>query len=82
MNLSVESDMFKLYVNQIDFNDLPYMFDLTQERDILVKYQAKVEFDDKNINLPEPWNNREFYKNYQEAFGGNEQQFSKALVKV
>ena len=74
--------MFLLYVNQIDFFDLPYKFDLTQESDSGVKYQAEVIFEDKDIPLPEPWNNREFYKNFQEAFGGSEQQFSKALVKI
>ena len=72
MNLSAESDMFLLYINQIDFFDLPYKFDLTQESDSTVKYQAEVEFQDKNILLPDPWNNREFYKNFQEAFGGDE----------
>ena len=45
-NLSLESDMFLLYVNQIDFFDLPYKFDLTQESDSGVKYQAEVRFDD------------------------------------
>ena len=44
MNLSAESDMFLLYINQIDFFDLPYKFDLTQESDSTVKYRAEVEF--------------------------------------
>ena len=74
--------MFLLYVNQIGFFDLPYKFDLTQESDSVVKYQAEVKFEDINIPLPDPWNNREFYKNFQEAFGGDEYQFSKALVKI
>ena len=46
MNLSAESDMFLLYINQIDFFDLPYKFDLTQESDSTVKYQALVKFED------------------------------------
>ena len=46
MTLSAESDMFLLYVNQIDFLDLPYKFDLIQESDSIVKYRAKVRFDD------------------------------------
>ena len=32
--------MFLLYVNQIDFFDLPYKFDLTQESEGVVKYKA------------------------------------------
>ena len=71
MKLSAENDIFLLYVNQIDFFALPYKFDLTQESDSGVKYQAKVEFDDKKIPLPDPWNNRELYKNIKEAFEGN-----------
>ena len=82
MNLTADSDMFLLYINQIDFFDLPYKFDLTQESDSSVKYQAEVKFEEKSILLPDPWNNRDFYKNFQEAFGGDECQFSKALVKI
>ena len=46
MNLSSESDIFLLYINQIEFLDLPYKFDLTQESDSGVKYQAKVIFEE------------------------------------
>ena len=42
MTLSAESDMFNLYVNQVNFFDLPYKFDLSKESDSGVKYQAIV----------------------------------------
>ena len=40
MTLNAENDMFLLYLNQISFFKLPYKFDLTQESDSGVKYQA------------------------------------------
>ena len=82
MTLSTEHDMFILYVNQMNFYKLPYKFDLTKESDSGVKYQAVVQFDEKNITLPEPWNNQEFYKNFLEIFGATDFNFSRALVKI
>ena len=64
MTLSAENDMFLLFVNQIDFYNLPYKYDLTQEGDSNVQYLAKVEFDSKAISLPEPWSNQDFIKNF------------------
>ena len=82
MTLSAEHDMFILQVNQMNFYKLPYKFDLTKESDSGVKYKAIVQFDEKNITLPEPWNNQEFYKNFLEVFGATDFNFSRALVKI
>ena len=82
MTLSAENDMFLLFVNQIDFYNLPYKYDLTQEGDSNVQYLAKVEFDCKAISLPEPWSNQDFIKNFQETLVESNSEFTKASIQI
>ena len=65
--LSEENDMFLLYVNGMEFLSLPYKYDLVPEGDKGVKCEGYVSFDDKNIEIPLPWNNRAFVFNIKDA---------------
>ena len=82
MNLSTDNDMFLLYVNKVDFLQLPYKYDQTPDGDSNVTYMADVTFNERKIALPQPWNNLEFVGYIQEAIGGIDPVIQRAEVAV
>ena len=74
--------MFLLYVNGMEFLNLPYKYDLVPEGDKDVQCKGYVSFDDKKITIPVPWNNRFFIFNIQDTLPNNQQQFVKASIKI
>ena len=63
MDLSADANVFTLMVNNRDYYQLPYRFDLTQEG-ITCRGLRKIKFNQKEIKVPENWSNREFIKNF------------------
>ena len=80
MQLSTEEDSFLLYINSINFHQLPYKFDLVEEADMSVKYKAEVQFDETEITLPQPWSNRDFISNFQEQLPSEDHSFADASM--
>ena len=74
--------MFLLYVNGMEFLNLPYKYDLVPEGDKDVKCSGWVKFDDQRITMPLPWNNRVFVFNIQDTLPNNQQQFVKAHIQI
>ena len=72
MMLSAKNDMFKLYVNGMEYLSLPYKYDLVPEGDKSIKFNGIVKFDEKQITIPLPWSNRAFVTNFQDALPKNQ----------
>ena len=57
MDLDIDANKFILRINNRDYYDLPYRYDLTPEGTTCMGSSTLAQFDDRKIKVPVNWSN-------------------------